>query len=197
LEVATSFASRRVTRVLEQIVAERGQPLAIRCDNGPQLTSRHFLAWCVERQIELVHIQPGKPTQNAHVESFHGRMREECLNVSWFQNLLDARRKDRGVAEGVQRGTPAQPFRVPGAEGVRYTDEGGFGRRRFAGFAVLRRKPWDGKCRMIPCAEDGGRSSSRALLFLQANSHSLAHYIISLRRRTENLVLPSSLVERP
>ena len=67
--------------------------LAIRCDNGPELTSRHFLAWCVERQIELVHIQPGKPTQNAHLESFHGRLREECLAVSWFQNLFDARRK--------------------------------------------------------------------------------------------------------
>jgi len=59
----------------------------------PELTSRHFLAWCVERQIELVHIQPGKPTQNAHVESFHGRLREECLTVTWFQNLFDARRK--------------------------------------------------------------------------------------------------------
>jgi putative transposase len=93
LEVDTSFASRRVTRVLDGIVAQRGQPLAIRCDNGPELTSRHFLAWCVERQIELVHIQPGKPTQNAHVESFHGRLREECLAVSWFQNLFDARRK--------------------------------------------------------------------------------------------------------
>jgi putative transposase len=93
LEVDTSFASRRVTRVLEVIAAERGQPTAIRCDNGPELTSRHFLAWCVERQIELVHIQPGKPTQNAHLESFHGRLREECLAVSWFQNLFDARRK--------------------------------------------------------------------------------------------------------
>ena len=93
LEVDTSFASRRVTRVLEEIVARRGKPMAIRCDNGPELTSRHFLAWCVERQIELVHIQPGKPTQNAHVESFHGRMREECLRVSWFENLFEARRK--------------------------------------------------------------------------------------------------------
>ena len=93
LEVDTSFANRRVTRVLDAIVAERGQPLAIRCDNGPELTSRHFLAWCVERQIELVHIQPGKPTQNARIESFHGRLREECLSVSWFQNLFDARRK--------------------------------------------------------------------------------------------------------
>src|SRR5271163_1357982 len=48
---------------------------------------------CVERQIELVHIQPGKPTENAQVESFHGRLREECLTLSWFQNLFDARRK--------------------------------------------------------------------------------------------------------
>jgi len=93
LGVDTSFASRRVTRVLDAIVAERGQPLAIRCDNGPELTSRHFLAWCVERKIELLHIQPGKPTQNARVESFHGRLRDECLSVSWFQNLFDARRK--------------------------------------------------------------------------------------------------------
>jgi putative transposase len=93
LEVDTSFASRRVTRVLEGILAERGVPQAIRCDNGPEFTSRHFLAWCVERGIELVHIQPGKPTQNAYVESFNGRLREECLNVSWFQNLFDARCK--------------------------------------------------------------------------------------------------------
>lgn len=93
LEVDTSFASRRVTRVLDQIITERGRPEAIRCDNGPELTSRHFLAWCVERGIELIHIQPGKPTQNARIESFNGRLREECLNLSWFQNLFDARRK--------------------------------------------------------------------------------------------------------
>lgn len=93
LEVDTSFASPRVTRVLEQILVERAAPLAIRCDNGPELTSRHFLAWCLEHKIELVHIQPGKPTQNAHVESFHGRLRDECLRVSWFHNLFDARRK--------------------------------------------------------------------------------------------------------
>jgi putative transposase len=47
----------------------------------------------MERQIEVIHIQPGKPTQNAQVESFHGKLREECLRVSWFQNLFDARRK--------------------------------------------------------------------------------------------------------
>ena len=93
LEVDTSFASRRVTRVLEGIVAERGLPQSIRCDNGPELTSRHFLAWCIERKIELIHIQPGRPMQNGQAESFNGRFREECLNVNWFGNVFDSRRK--------------------------------------------------------------------------------------------------------
>src|SRR5690348_2872678 len=93
LEVDTSMGSRRVTRVLEQIIAERGLPQAIRSDNGPEFTSRHFLAWCGERKIQVVHIEPGKPVQNAHVESFHGKLRDECLNASWFQNLWDARNK--------------------------------------------------------------------------------------------------------
>jgi putative transposase len=93
LEVDTSMGSRRVTRVLERIIAERGVPQAIRSDNGPEFTSRYFLAWCLERKIEVVHIEPGKPVQNAHVESFHGKLREECLNASWFQNLFEARRK--------------------------------------------------------------------------------------------------------
>ena len=60
---------------------------------GPEFTSRHFLAWCLERKIEVVHIEPGKPVQNAHVESFHGKLQDECLNASWFQNLFDARAK--------------------------------------------------------------------------------------------------------
>ena len=93
LEVDTGFASRRVTRVLDEIIAVHGLPQAIRCDNGPQLTSRHFLAWAMEWKIELRHIQPGKPTQNAQVESFHGRLREERLRVSWFTNLFDAHKK--------------------------------------------------------------------------------------------------------
>ena len=61
--------------------------------SAKEFTSRHFLAWCAEQKIELVHIEPGKPVQNAHVESFHGKLRDECLNASWFQNLWDARSK--------------------------------------------------------------------------------------------------------
>ncbi|GAC1635249.1 MAG: IS3 family transposase [Candidatus Acidiferrum sp.] len=93
LEVETSFASRRVTRELDRIVAERGVPEAIRCDNGPEFTSRHILAWALERKIELVHIEPGRPMQNGFVESFHGKLRDECLNASWFGNLFEARVK--------------------------------------------------------------------------------------------------------
>jgi putative transposase len=93
LEVETSFASWRVTRELEKIVTERGVPEAIRCDNGPEFTSRHILAWAIERKIELVHIEPGRPVQNAFVESFHGKLRDECLNASWFANLFEARAK--------------------------------------------------------------------------------------------------------
>ena len=93
MEVDTSFAGLRVTRALDQIIAERGLPLSIRCDNGPELTSRHFLAWNLERKINLVHTQPGKPTQNGYIESFNGKLREECLRTSWFENLFDARRK--------------------------------------------------------------------------------------------------------
>ena len=93
LEVDTGFPGPRLTRALEAIVAERGAPEAIRCDNGPELTSRHFLSWCEERKIQLVHIQPGRPMQNGHVESFNGRLRDECLNANWFRNLMDARAK--------------------------------------------------------------------------------------------------------
>src|SRR6202020_2452194 len=93
IEVDTGISSRQVTRTLERVIAERGAPATLRCDNGPEFTSRHFLAWCGQKKIELVHIQPGKPMQNGHVESFNGRLRDECLNASWFRNLQDARAK--------------------------------------------------------------------------------------------------------
>ena len=93
LDTATSFPSRRVTRMLERAIAEHGKPQSIRCDSGPELTSRHFLAWAIDWKIDIVHIQPGKPTQNGGMESFNGKLRDECLNTSLFWNLFDARRK--------------------------------------------------------------------------------------------------------
>ena len=93
LEVDTSLPSRRVTRTLDGVIADRGRPEQIRMDNGSELTSRHFLAWGIDHRIELNHIEPGKPVQNAFIESFNGRLRDECLNTSWFRNLWDARRR--------------------------------------------------------------------------------------------------------
>src|SRR5580700_705869 len=93
LEVDTSLSSRRVTRSLEGVIERRGKPEAIRCDNGPEFTSRHFLGWCEERKIQLIHIQPGRPMQNGRVESFNGRFRDECLNANWFPTLMEAQQK--------------------------------------------------------------------------------------------------------
>jgi len=93
IEVASGISSRQVTRRLDRIIEERGKPDSLKSDNGPEFTSRHFVAWCEERGIALHHIQPGKPMQNGHVESFNGRLRDECLNASWFLNLMDAKRK--------------------------------------------------------------------------------------------------------
>ena len=93
MEVDSCLSSRRVTRVLEWIIEQRGRPEALRCDNGPEFTSRHFLAWCEEWKIQLIHIQPGRPMQNGRVESFNGRFRDECLNANWFTTLLEAQQK--------------------------------------------------------------------------------------------------------
>jgi putative transposase len=94
IEVDRSLSSPRVTRALEQAIESRGAgPESIRVDNGPEFTSRCFLSWAEQRGIRLVHIQPGKPTQNSFIESFNGRFRDECLNAHWFENLADARRK--------------------------------------------------------------------------------------------------------
>jgi putative transposase len=93
IEVGAGMSGGQVTRTLEKVIEQRGMPASLRCDNGPEFTSRHFLAWCAEKKIELVHIQPGRPMQNGPVESFNGRLRDECLNTTVFMNLADARRK--------------------------------------------------------------------------------------------------------
>jgi putative transposase len=93
IEVDSSLSSRRITRVLDWIIQQRGVPEMLRCDNGPEFTSRHFLAWCEQKALKVHYIQPGKPVQNAHAESFNGRFRDECLNANWFLTLQDAKEK--------------------------------------------------------------------------------------------------------
>jgi len=91
LEADTSLGSGRVIRVLERLMLERSAPENVRSDNGPEFTSRRMIGWAEEQKLMLVHIQPGKPMQNGHVESFHGRLRDECLNAHWFRTLQDVR----------------------------------------------------------------------------------------------------------
>jgi len=93
IEVDTSLGGMRVRRVLEQVIGERGRPQAIVVDNGPEFRGRLLAGWSEERQVRLEFIEPGKPSQNAFIESFNGRLREECLNANWFLSLGDARRK--------------------------------------------------------------------------------------------------------
>ena len=88
----TSLSGLRVTRELTAIMARRGQPRTIVSDNGTELTSMAVLRWCQEMQIHWHYIAPGKPMQNAFVESFNGRLRDECLNEHIFGNLAEARR---------------------------------------------------------------------------------------------------------
>jgi putative transposase len=93
IQTGASLGSARVTRTLEHVAESRGLPVAIRVDNGPEFTSRYFRAWCEQKGVGILYIQPGKPTQNPIVESFHARFRDECLNANWFWNLADARSK--------------------------------------------------------------------------------------------------------
>jgi putative transposase len=92
IAVDTSLPSRAVTRLLDGILLVRQRPERITLDNGPELTSIWFDQWADQHGIELDYIDPGKPVQNAVMESFNGRFRDECLNSYWFTSLKDARR---------------------------------------------------------------------------------------------------------
>jgi putative transposase len=91
IEVDTSLSGQRVVRTLDAIASVRGHPETIVLDNGTELTSLAMLCWARDRRVRLHFIQPGKPTQNAHVESFNGRFRDECLNEHEFSTLAEAR----------------------------------------------------------------------------------------------------------
>jgi putative transposase len=89
LLVDRSISAARITRFLDDLDA---LPRALVCDNGPEFTSQHFDQWAHERGIVLHFIRPGHPIENCYIESFNGRLRDECLNESWFVSLTDAQR---------------------------------------------------------------------------------------------------------
>lgn len=91
IEIDTSLPAERVVRVLEQLIDWRGVPKQIRTDNGPELISQRLESWARQRQIELLHIQPGKPAQNAYIERFNRTYREEVLDAYLFDSLEEVR----------------------------------------------------------------------------------------------------------
>lgn len=93
LGVEHSISGEYVVRALEQICHARGLPAALRMDNGPELRSKALITWAVTKGVRLDYITPGKPSENAFVESFNSRLRHECLDQEIFLSLDDARSK--------------------------------------------------------------------------------------------------------
>lgn len=93
IEVDTSLPGARVVRVLDKLAILRGLPDTIVIDNGSEFTGRALDAWANKHGVKLHFIDPGKPVQNAYIESFNGKFRDECLDLHWFTDLADAKEK--------------------------------------------------------------------------------------------------------
>ena len=88
IDVDLSLPAQRVIRALDQIIEWRGEPAALRCDNGPEYISQALVEWANRKRITLIYIQPGKPTQNAYIERFNRTARHEWLDLHEFPVLL-------------------------------------------------------------------------------------------------------------
>lgn len=91
IEIDTSLPAERVVRILERISSWRGAPQQLRMDNGPEFISSKLAAWCQQHQVQMLHIQPGKPNQNAYIERFNRTFRHEVLNAYLFDSLQEVR----------------------------------------------------------------------------------------------------------
>lgn len=91
IEVERAISGMGVTRVMDRLALSRGLPKVIRSDNGKEFCGKAMVTWGHARGVQLRLIEPGKPNQNAYIESFNGRLRDECLNEHWFPSLLHAR----------------------------------------------------------------------------------------------------------
>lgn len=99
IEVDTSIGGMRVKRVLERLVQDNGKPETIVVDNGPEFISQHVDEWAYRTGVHLAFIRPGKPVENAYVESFNGKFRDKCLNTHYFTTLQEAREKIKNWRE--------------------------------------------------------------------------------------------------
>lgn len=91
IEPHFNIGSNLVVKVLERLIVERGQPRAIRVDNGPEFIAAALTEWCFERNIKLLHIQPGKPMQNGYIERFNRSYRNDVLDANLFESIYQAR----------------------------------------------------------------------------------------------------------
>lgn len=91
IEVDSSLPGRRVVQVLERLALDRGLPASITVDNGPEFDGKALGAWAYANRVRLAFIRPGKPNENAYIESWNGKFRDECLNDHWFTSLKHAR----------------------------------------------------------------------------------------------------------
>jgi putative transposase len=91
IEVDTSINGVRVVRALNEIAVKDGLPEIIMIDNGPEFIGKALDAWAYQRGIKLHYINPGKPVENAYIESFNGKFRDECLNENWFMSFEHAK----------------------------------------------------------------------------------------------------------
>ena len=92
IEVDTSITGTRVKAVLERLAETRGLPNSITVDHGPEFEGQVLDAWAYQRLVQLSFIRPRKPNENAYIESFNGKFRDECLNEHWFLTMAQARR---------------------------------------------------------------------------------------------------------
>ncbi len=92
-DAGQNFTGERVVKILDRVAAQRGYPQRIRMDNGPEFTSKALDKWAYLNGVDLDFSRPGKPTDNAFIESFHSNFRKECLNQHWFFSLTDAKDK--------------------------------------------------------------------------------------------------------
>jgi putative transposase len=100
------FSAEMVAAVLDEVVRERGRPVAVRVDNGPEFAGRTLDLWAYGQRVALDFSRPGKPTDNAFVESFNGRLRDECLNTHWFLCLDDVQEATKSWREEYNRKRP-------------------------------------------------------------------------------------------
>ena len=94
LEPRFSFSGRDVVAAPEQAIARAGTPISITVDHGTEFMSKALEEWAYQRGVKLDFIRPGKPTENSYIESFNGRLRDECLNVTEFVSIEDAQRQN-------------------------------------------------------------------------------------------------------